>query len=888
VAFSTRLSIRDPKVPSNTASSLDSSIIFELVTTTKVGISGLLEEQEDTYGVVVFECDQDNNRLPFVRPKSQQEPLRLCIEPDESTKNDAVGMYGIVSLSLEDDMSTQPVMVEGLVQNSATTEYSCLPDGKLCYVETSVQNSFFVAEQIVHATGIAKLQYEQDNGRRGLVEAPFRVHRRTRTAGGPAGQKPFDLAFAVEPSNSTYDARAYMCDQSQNELAEDEIKPTKHGERIFVCVAPTLDAQNQGIFIRDIKSFVFTKDEEEQLLAKSITATSAEIVDGNGDSAPNDQENNGAANFCTSGDEVCSFGIVFIDSFFNGNGEPIIGKGEVELQFGSGKGTWVRRMSVSFSSHRNFIDRSMQESDPDFAGVAPVSVTVPVDPTSIGPSTPWASQSLNLWMSMPMYARVLAILGIILGVLACIVGAWCFIYGLDSYHFNPFFKPSDELVYEYEDHEPDFTDPENFPLDTVEELKGGGRGRSREPIDRKVSQARSQSPGRNTNDSVATKSTSSLSEASRANIRGRSRDPIEGRMRSISPTRFKNRNGKYLNSKSCHDRIDTEIKREQRARTRSTSKERLRTRSTSKERMRSCSPFSRSRGGALKPSSTQTFIGLGKNNRGGALKPSSTQTFIVSGKNNSGKQSRSKEPDKPASIDNLLKWFGKTGQWEQSPLASKSRARSLSPSGAIRGSNPMKSTSVHEYRAQNDRKPPKNPRKKLPKQGSSPQKKASEGFNTKKSASTHSLGMTTLKQASSVHSSKSVSDSKKNTSSSTHSRKKNSDVLVNKNFARSSNPPSIGTGSSVCEESVDSEIASLKAGRKNDLASTNSTHSAQSFASSSGSFCSTDSEMDLSTDTTGVRRVRRPNTTEGKKKMKLKKTKGTKMSNSYDIVNRLE
>jgi hypothetical protein len=845
VSFSTRLIIRDPNVSSNTAASLDSSIIFELMTETKVGISGLLEEQEDKYGVDVFECDQDNNRLPVVRPKSQQEPLRLCFEPDEIAKNDAVGMYGIVSLTLDDGQNTQEVMLDSSVQISSTTQYSCTPDAKMCYVETSIQNSFFVTQQTVRASGVAGLQYVQDNGRRGLVQAPTQVRRRTRTAGGPAGQIPFDLAFAVEPSTSTYDARAYMCDQSQKELTEAKIEPKKHGERVFICVAPTQDATNQGIFIRDIKSFVFTKDGEEQLLDKSSSEASAEIVDGDGDNASTEKVNNGVQYSCSSGDAVCSFGIVFSGSFFNGNGEPIIGEGEVELQFGSGKATWERRLTVSSSSDRNFIDRSLQENDPDFAGVAPVTVTIPVDPTSIAPSAAWASQSLNFWTSIPTYARVIIILGIVLGVMVCIFVAWCFIYGFDSYHFNPFVKPNDDLVcdFDYEDQEPDFTDPENLPMDTVEGLKDEGRGRPRELGDRKRSQMRSHSRGRNANDSVTTKSVSSLSESNPANGRGRSRDPGERKKRSISPTRCRSSNGKFLKSKSFDDRIDTEIKPAQRAKARS----------TSEERFRSVPPSSGSRAGAVRPASTQSFIGLGGKNR--------------------GKQSRSKGPGKPASIDNLLGLFGKTGHWDQSPVTSRWRARSGSPIRAIRSSIPMKSSSVHKSIVQNERKPnAKKSSGKLLKPAISPQKKAGECSMTKKSASTNGLRKTSAKESSSADSRTRMP----NASSSSHSRKKTSKALMKKDTVRGS-AHSVGSCSSVSEESVNSGAGSRMTGIKNDVVSTNSTHSAQSFASSSGSFCSTDSEMDLSTDTNGVIRV----------KGKMKKKKGTKISNSYDIVNGL-
>jgi hypothetical protein len=845
VSFSTRLSIRDPKIPSNTAAFLDTSIIFELTTSPKVGITGLLEEQEDKYGLYVYECDANNNRLPVVKPKSQQDSLRLCIEPDEVAKNDAVRMYGINSLTLDDGQNTQNVLTDGSLQNSATSENSCTLDGKLCFIETTINNSFFVKEQTVSASGVAGLQYMKDNGRRTLIEAPVRVRRRTRTAGGPAGQKPFDLSFAVEPSTTTYEARAYLCDQSQKELAATEIEPKRHGESVFVCVSPTQDAKNQGIFIRDIKSFVLSKDGEKQILENA------------NEKSGNEQPGSGPSYNCTAGDEVCSFSILLADSFFNGNGEPITGEGEVELQFGNGKATWVRRMALSLSTFYDSLQRSMQENDPDFAGVAFVLLTIPVDPTSTAPPAAWASQSLNFWTSMPTYGKVLAVLGIIIGIAVFLLGAWCFIYGLDSFHFNPFFNQQDDPFYDYdcEDYEGDYTDPEEGPRDTVVELKGEDRGRSLESVDRRKSKLKSLSPGRNTNDSDATKSLSSHSrgEISPQKHRGRSRDAAVGRMRSLSPTRTIKSVENSLKSRSFHGRIDTVHDSERRERTKPPPNERL----------KSVSPSRRSSGGPERPASTQTFFGLG---------------------NNSTRETRSKGLAKPASMDNILGWFGISEQSKKSPPQKRSTTRSLSPNRETSvGSKPK---SAHGRILLDYQKPPKTPKKdkstgKPLKPASAhglPKDKLGQATKTKKSASTHGPRKVPPDGTSSTHSRSSSAAGRKTKSSSTHSRK-NSSKSKNKkapsNIGASTH--SVHSCSSISEVSVDSGDRTRMKGRKNDVMSTSSTHSVQSFASS-GSFCSTDSELEV---TTGVKRGKRPGA-------KGKKTKGPKMENSYDIVHRLD
>ncbi|KAG7346920.1 hypothetical protein IV203_005989 [Nitzschia inconspicua] len=846
VSFSTRLSIRDPNIPSNTAASLDTSIIFELMTAGKVGITGLLEEQQDKYGLNVYECDKDNNRLPVVQPKSQQDLFRLCIEPDEIARNDAVKMYGISSLTIEDGQNIQSVLKDGSVQNSATTEYSCTLDGKLCYIETLVDNSFFVKDQTVHATGIAGLQYVRDNDRRGLMEAPIHVRRKTRTAGGPAGQKTFDLAFAVKPSTTAYEARAFLCDQRQKELTESEIVPMRHGERASVCVSPTQDAKNRGIFIRDIRSFVFSKNGKEQFLEKPRQITE------NVNKTSVDQPTDITSNICTAGEPICSFSIALADGFFNGNGEPVNGTGEVELQFGSGKTTWTRRMLVALTID-TASDRSLEDSDPDFAGVASVSLTIPIDPTSTAPSVAWASQSLNFWTSMPTYGKVLIVLGVLTGFVVFLAGVWCFIYGIDSFHF-PSFKQEDNSMYDYDhkNHGAEYVDPEDPPTDTLEALKGEERAQSLivKPLD--------ESPGRNTNDSVTTKSMSSHSRGDmiHAKARGRSRSPTKGRVRSLSPT--KAIKGKSFQSRSFDGRNDSRQ-----------SERREKGRSCSKERLGSNPPTLRSR-----QNSTEAFFDLGIN---------------------SAKHTKNKNPDKPASIDNLLGWFGKTENKDRSSIQTKTRARSLSPGRVIKSSNTLKASSIHGRIAPaGESKKPK-ARKKNKAGGKSLKSVTSQGTpsttfsaQSTKLSTFHGTRSMSPKQTSSTKSRiNSITDQKSATSSG-HSRTKTVKTKTitkasSKNDTIQSSNHSVGSCSSISEVSVNSRDGSRMKGRKKDILPTNSSHSVQSFSSSGGSFCSMSSnDLEIGGDTPGIKRGKRPSG----KGAKTKKT--AQMHNSYEIVNRLD
>ena len=147
-AVGVRLSIPNPKIPTQTAALQDTHLIFELKNEGGVEMVGFLDNQEDRYNVNVFECDSNNQRLPFVKPKTQTDRLRICIQPDDFTRNDAVKMYGVPDFTLSDGQNEQKVISKSSVQSMGDSDYGCASDKSLCFIETTVKNSFFATQQM--------------------------------------------------------------------------------------------------------------------------------------------------------------------------------------------------------------------------------------------------------------------------------------------------------------------------------------------------------------------------------------------------------------------------------------------------------------------------------------------------------------------------------------------------------------------------------------------------------------------------------------------------------------------------------------------------------------------------------------------------------------------
>jgi hypothetical protein len=132
---------------------------------------------------------------------------------------------------------------------------------------------------------------------------------------------------AVEPkirvtntANQVYLLDGYQCNDANDALTEAELAATRNqGSVIRVCVKPDAEATADGIKMRSIDEFTFTRDTISQ---PAITSA-------------NTQSDNGLTSLsCTSGADVCSFETILFAAFYTTAG-TVAGSGTGSMQFGA-------------------------------------------------------------------------------------------------------------------------------------------------------------------------------------------------------------------------------------------------------------------------------------------------------------------------------------------------------------------------------------------------------------------------------------------------------------------------------------------------------------------------------------------------------------------------
>jgi hypothetical protein len=124
-------------------------------------------------------------------------------------------------------------------------------------------------------------------------------------------------------ANQVYLLDGYQCaDGSTVALTPAELAATRNqGSVIRVCVKPDAEATADGIKMRSIDEFTFTRD-----LISQPAITSA-----------NTQSDNGLTSLsCTSGADVCSFETILFAAFYTTAG-TVAGSGTGSMQFGGAR-----------------------------------------------------------------------------------------------------------------------------------------------------------------------------------------------------------------------------------------------------------------------------------------------------------------------------------------------------------------------------------------------------------------------------------------------------------------------------------------------------------------------------------------------------------------------
>jgi hypothetical protein len=122
-------------------------------------------------------------------------------------------------------------------------------------------------------------------------------------------------------ANQVYLLDGYQCNGDNAALAGNELTATRNqGSVIRVCVAPDEEALADGIFMRSLDAFNFTRDDITQPAVIGY----------------NEVATNGLTRLsCNNGDPVCSFETILFAAFYSTNG-VVLGSGTGSMQFGDG------------------------------------------------------------------------------------------------------------------------------------------------------------------------------------------------------------------------------------------------------------------------------------------------------------------------------------------------------------------------------------------------------------------------------------------------------------------------------------------------------------------------------------------------------------------------
>jgi hypothetical protein len=124
----------------------------------------------------------------------------------------------------------------------------------------------------------------------------------------------------VKTATQVYEVEAFQCGANNANLTPAEYANTRNqGSVIKVCVQPTLEGRQDGIFMRQIDSFTFNLD-GDTVTQPAVEATIA--------------ASNGLTELdCGRGYGVCSFETILFASFYRVNG-VVSGTGVASMQFG--------------------------------------------------------------------------------------------------------------------------------------------------------------------------------------------------------------------------------------------------------------------------------------------------------------------------------------------------------------------------------------------------------------------------------------------------------------------------------------------------------------------------------------------------------------------------
>jgi hypothetical protein len=206
-SFCVSFSVSDPAQPGVVQNSLDTPLAVAIEFEEFIGITEILGSEVDQYGIESFLCDSQNKELAAadILPKAQGGRIRVCVQPDASTRASEVVMKSINSFELlRGDVNQQILVANSVVKDPILTDYVCTAGASLCSVEATLSNRFFYSDGTVAGVGEAVLQYSFNYGKnrsvRRLKKVAFKPRQLQMEPGGTVGSRPFFVSVKVEPS----------------------------------------------------------------------------------------------------------------------------------------------------------------------------------------------------------------------------------------------------------------------------------------------------------------------------------------------------------------------------------------------------------------------------------------------------------------------------------------------------------------------------------------------------------------------------------------------------------------------------------------------------------------------------------------------------------------
>ena len=151
----------------------------------------------------------------------------------------------------------------------------------------------------------------------------------------------------VKTANQAYKVEGYQCDRNYVELNEAGKAVTRNqGAIIRVCVRPTLEGRQDGIYMREIQSFAFSRTYPD---SRPDVNQDAIVNSGPADNGLTDL-------FCDRGWEVCMFETILFAAFYRDTG-TVAGAGIASMQFG---GSGRRQLRAFDNNDSNRVPRATQ------------------------------------------------------------------------------------------------------------------------------------------------------------------------------------------------------------------------------------------------------------------------------------------------------------------------------------------------------------------------------------------------------------------------------------------------------------------------------------------------------------------------------------------------